>query len=216
MEEIKREYFKLRVNNRIDTSFTLHNEKEKEEFLELCKYAGTILSIGQIFKARDPVSKYLCHAKHILYFVFILSFPVRTRFPKVLIFIAAHIFSLIQRKKSMNPKDSFLQMMVADEESMHAMWFLTYLLLNWQLQFFVDVIFFLWAYVNTCEWFDYMNVKNPRLPLLGLLASTVKKMQDNTIAIVTVKNYIEVCIVPVSLVAWLFNWCAPVLGIILI
>lgn len=51
MEEIKREYFKIRVNNRIDTGFTLQNETEKEEFLEMCKYAGTILSIGQIFKA---------------------------------------------------------------------------------------------------------------------------------------------------------------------
>ena len=32
----------------------------------------------------------------------------------------------------------------------------------------------------------------------------------------TLKCYIEVLIVPVSMVAWLFSWCAPVLSIILV
>ena len=29
------------------------------------------------------------------------------------------------------------------------------------------------------------------------------------------KNYIEVILVPVSFFGWLFNWCAPIIGIIL-
>ena len=40
--------------------------------------------------------------------------------------------------------------------------------------------------------------------------------QDNAISIVTLKNYLEVFLIPVSAVGWMFGWCAPVLGIILI
>ena len=40
--------------------------------------------------------------------------------------------------------------------------------------------------------------------------------QDNAIAIVTLKNYFEVILLPVSAVGWMFGWCAPVLGIILV
>ena len=40
--------------------------------------------------------------------------------------------------------------------------------------------------------------------------------QDNAISIVTLKNYCEVFLLPVSAVGWMFGWCAPVLGIILI
>ena len=34
--------------------------------------------------------------------------------------------------------------------------------------------------------------------------------------IVMAKNYIEVCLVPVSFVGWMFNWCAPIIGIVLV
>ena len=44
----------------------------------------------------------------------------------------------------------------------------------------------------------------------------MQTIQDNTVWLVTVKNYIEVCLVPLALVAWIFSWCAPVLGIILV
>ena len=50
IEQVKREYFRLNVNGRLDTSFTLENEEEKEDFIEMCKYVGSILSIGQIFR----------------------------------------------------------------------------------------------------------------------------------------------------------------------
>jgi len=70
----------------------------------------------------------------------------------------------------MNSKDSFLQVILSDEESMHAIWFLTYMLLSWQMKFFVDGMFFIWAYINTCEWFDYLNVKHPNFPIVGLFS----------------------------------------------
>ena len=49
-EEIKREYFKMNVNSRLDTNFTFDTESDKNKFLEICKYVGSILSLGQIFK----------------------------------------------------------------------------------------------------------------------------------------------------------------------
>ena len=51
VEEIKREYFKMNINSRLDTEFTLDSEPEKQRFLEMCKYVATILSLGQIFKS---------------------------------------------------------------------------------------------------------------------------------------------------------------------
>ena len=45
-EEIKREYFKMNVNQRLDTSFTFETEIEKQQFLDVCKYVGSILSLG--------------------------------------------------------------------------------------------------------------------------------------------------------------------------
>ena len=94
VEEIKREYFKLNVNQRLDTKFTLQNEEEKEEFLEMCKFVGTILSIGQIFKTQSSLSRNLCHLKHIFYFAFILSFPLRATYPTFSFFLAGHVCSM--------------------------------------------------------------------------------------------------------------------------
>ena len=95
VEEIKREYFKLNVNQRLDTNFTLQNEEEKEEFLEMCKFVGTILSIGQIFKTQSSLSRNICHLKHIFYFAFILSFPLRATYSTFWFFFAGHACSLV-------------------------------------------------------------------------------------------------------------------------
>lgn len=75
-------------------------------------------------------------------------------------------------------------------------------------------MFLLWAVLNTSELFDHL-ILNTNLPLVGLFAGFVQLTQDNLIEIIVVKNYIEVLIVPFSMVAWMFGWCAPVLGIIL-
>ena len=77
-------------------------------------------------------------------------------------------------------------------------------------------MFLAWAFLNTCELLDYLIFNYPGAPIIGLFSSMVKATQDNTLNIVTVKNYVEVLIVPVSMVGWLFSWCAPVLGIILV
>ena len=50
VEEIKREYFKMNVNSHLNTAFILETDDEKAEFLDYCRYIGTILSLGAIFK----------------------------------------------------------------------------------------------------------------------------------------------------------------------
>ena len=116
----------------------------------------------------------------------------------------------------MKSQDSFIHLMLSDEEAMHLIWFLTYILLGWQLKIFVDIMFLAWSIINTMEWIDFLIEKYPNLPIIGLFANLVQMTQDNTISIVTLKNYTEVLIVAVSLVMWMWSWCAPVLGIILV
>ena len=116
----------------------------------------------------------------------------------------------------MKPSDSFIHILLSDEEAMHMVWFLTYILLGWQLKFFVDCIFLTWAFLNTCELLDYLIMNYPGAPIIGLFSNMVKATQDNTLNIMYIKNYVEVLIVPVSMVGWLFSWCAPVLSIILV
>lgn len=50
VEEIKREYFKMNVNSRLDTAFMLETDQERTDFLDFCRYVGSILSLSQIFK----------------------------------------------------------------------------------------------------------------------------------------------------------------------
>ena len=77
-------------------------------------------------------------------------------------------------------------------------------------------MFLSWCYLNTCEWFDFLLLKFPGLPVIGLFSDLIQMTQDNAISIVTLKNYCEVFLLPVSAVGWMFGWCAPVLGIILV
>ena len=95
IEEIKREYFKMNVNRRLDTSFVLNTDEEKSQFLELCKYIGTMLSLGQIFKQQGAFAFALCHLKHILYLVYLVGYPMRAKFPLTLVFLAAHLISIL-------------------------------------------------------------------------------------------------------------------------
>lgn len=216
IEEIKREYFKMNVNQRLDTAFFLDTEEEKQEFLDYCKYIGTILSLSQIFKTQTAFTRNLCHFKHLLYFTYIVCFPLRAKYPIVLLNLLAFICSLVQRKASNKSKDSFLHIILADEESMHLMWFLTYILLNYQMAFIVDSMFLLWAFLNTCEWFDFISMKHPGVPIVPLFSNLVEMTADNQVSIVMIKNYMEVTIVMMSFVVWYWSWCAPIIGIILV
>ena len=215
-EEIKREYFKMNVNSRLDTSFTFESENDRLKFLDICKYMGSILSLGQIFKQQSSMAKTLCYLKHLCFFLYVVLFPLRGKLSLGFLFLFANACSLLNRKMTLKPSESILHILLADEEAMHIIWLLTYILLGWQLKVFVDFNFLIWSLLNTCELFDYLITKHPGAPIIGSLSGFVQAMQDNTIGIVTLKSYVEVLIVPVSMVAWLFSWCAPVLGIILV
>jgi hypothetical protein len=80
----------------------------------------------------------------------------------------------------------------------------------------VDIMFLIWAFLNTCEWFDYIAMKMPGVPIVPLFSNLVQMTSDNQIDIVFLKNYIEVLIVPLSLVVWYFSWCAPIVGIVML
>ncbi len=80
----------------------------------------------------------------------------------------------------------------------------------------VDSMFLIWAFLNTCEWFDFIIMKMPGVPIVPLFKNLVQMTSDNQIEIVFLKNYIEVLIVPLSFVVWYFSWCAPIIGIILL
>ena len=218
IEEIKREYFRMNINRRLNTAFMLETEDEKNEFLDICKYIGTCLSLSQIFKSQGSTARTFCHLKHIFYFLYLVCFPLRGRLPTFTFHVSAYVCSLIQRKISVSKKkeDSMVALMMADEEAMHFFWFLTYVLMSWQIRFPVDMMLLIWAYLNTCEWFDYLLHAHPNLPILPLLAGPIQIVQDNLVTIVLIKNYIEVLLVPVSLVAWMSAWCAPILGVILV
>ena len=100
-------------------------------------------------------------------------FPLRGKFSLCYIFFFANTLSLLQRKLTMRAKDSFLHLMLSDEESMHLIWFLTYILLGWQLKIFVDFMFLAWSILNTMEWIDYLICKHPGLPIVGLFSNLV-------------------------------------------
>ena len=70
--------------------------------------------------------------------------------------------------------ESFLQLMLADEEAMHFYWFLCYSLLGWQFKMFVDLMMLAWAFLNTCEWFEYLLQHYPSIPILPLLANLIE------------------------------------------
>ena len=173
-EEIKREYFKLNVNSRLDSQFTLHTEEEKEQFIDICKYVGSVMSLGQIFKSQSQTTKALCHMKHIFYLVYMVCFPIQAKVTILPFFFVAILFSAAQRKLSMKTaKDSFVHIVLSDEEIMHFIWFLTYLLLGWQIKIVVDGMFLCWAFLNTIEWLDYLHNKYPSIPIIGLFQSLI-------------------------------------------
>ena len=120
------------------------------------------------------MAKSVCFVKHLCYFLYVVLFPLRAKLPLGGIFFLANICSLINRKLTMKSKDSFLQLLLADEEAMHAIWFLTYLLLGWQLKIFVDFMFLAWSLLNTTELLDYLMLKHPGMPIIGLFGSLVQ------------------------------------------
>ena len=130
IEEVKREYYKTRVNSRLDAAFVLENEEHKQEFLELCKYVGTLLAINEIYKAKGTGAT-LVQAKHMLYFAYIVCFPMRSTLPCMTMFITAHLISTIQRSIFSKRKDPFVSLMLSCEEQMHLYWFLSLVLLSW-------------------------------------------------------------------------------------
>jgi len=95
-------------------------------------------------------------------------------------------------------------------------WILTYALIGWQLRILVDIVFFIWAVLNTCEWLDYLMMRHPGIPILSLFESLILIVQDKCVSIVLVKNYIEVTVVLLSTVSWTFSWCAPICSIVLV
>ena len=52
--------------------------------------------------------------------------------------------------------------------------------------------------------------------MIGLFQPLIRLVEDNLLNILQMKNYIEVIMVPLSIVSWIYGWCAPVLGIILV
>ena len=52
--------------------------------------------------------------------------------------------------------------------------------------------------------------------MIGLFQPLIRLIEDNLLNILQMKNYIEVIMVPLSIVSWIYGWCAPVLGIILV
>ena len=46
IEEVKREYYKMNINDRLDTSFVMQTQEERDEFLDMCKYIASILSLS--------------------------------------------------------------------------------------------------------------------------------------------------------------------------
>ena len=50
VEAIKREFYKMHIDERLNTGFILNNEDEKARFLDVCKFVGNITSLGQVFK----------------------------------------------------------------------------------------------------------------------------------------------------------------------
>ena len=112
--------------------------------------------------------------KHFLYFLYILGFPLRSKFATLPLFILAHVCSLAQQSLWNKKKEwSFFRMILSDEESMHFYWFFMYILLNWQYKLVVDLMFMTWAILNTCEWFDYIAQRHPGVPIVPLFSGLV-------------------------------------------
>ena len=105
--------------------------------------------------------------------------------------------------------------MLQDEESMHLFWFLTYLLLGPGLRTMVNMIFLIWAFLNTCEWFGFLMMRCPALPILPLFAGIIELSQDFCVRIVLTKNMLEVILIFSTLIMWTMGWCAPICGIVL-
>ena len=146
----------MNINSRLDTSFTFESEEDRLKFLDICKYMGSILSLGQIFKKQGSTAKSLCYIKHLCFFLYVVLFPLRGKLSLGFLFIFANACSLLNRKMTLKPTESFLPILLADEEAMHVIWLLTYILLGWQLKVFVDLMFLTWSLLNTCELLDYL------------------------------------------------------------
>ena len=74
--------------------------------------------------------------------------------------------------------------MLSDEESMHIFWFLSYILLSWEMTIIVDIMFITWAVLNTCEWFDYLVMRYPSVPILPLFSGVIEVVMDNCVLII--------------------------------
>ena len=118
----------MHYNSRLETGFMFNTEEEKQQFLEICKYIGSVLALNQIFKRQSPMARSICYLKHLCYFLFMVMFPMRAKFNLCYLFFFANLLSLTNRKLTTRAKDSFVHMMLSDEEAMHAIWLLTYIL----------------------------------------------------------------------------------------
>ena len=83
---------------------------------------------------------------------------------------------MLQRFVTLGDKESVVSMVMADEEAMHIMWFLTYMLMSWQMVLFVNFMFLIWAVLNTVEWFDYIIRHHPDVPVLPLLSGMIESI----------------------------------------
>ena len=119
--------------------------------------------------------------KFFCYFLYVVCYPLGGKLPAFQIFLAAYLVSMLQRIVTMGAKDSVVSFVMSDEEAMHFMWFLTYVLMSWQMSIFVNFMFLIWAVLNTVEWFDYIIHKHPGVPVLPLLSGMIQTVQDNTI-----------------------------------
>ena len=76
IEEVKREYYKMNVNERLDTSFIMETQSERDEFLDMCKFIASILSLNQLNKKQGSMTKGLCHFKSFCYFLYVVFYPL--------------------------------------------------------------------------------------------------------------------------------------------
>jgi len=73
---------------------------------------------------------------------------------------------------------------------------------------------FMWAGINVCHWCSKILEENPEAPGLPLLKPVFEFVKMNMVALIKVKNYIEVSICILSTVGWLFALNPPFFGIV--
>ena len=83
----------MNIDSKFNTNFEFKTNDERKEFMDLCKYYQVIMSLQEVSKARTKTSILLCHLKHILYFLYILTQSVGNYF-SIVLFATASMVSL--------------------------------------------------------------------------------------------------------------------------